>query len=212
MKIVACEQGSVTWMMARLGLPTASCFDKLLTPSKHQPSESVHDYRAQLTGEWILKQPADWGSNEWTERGTRQEEKARNYYAYRRGVKVQEVGFILRDDGEVGCSPDGLVGSDGGIEIKCLGIKKFMRYVLGVDDLAKDFFGQVQGCMYLAERAWWDVVAYNDELPHLTVIQRVGLDEGYVGKLVPVLAELVENLKADRERFANDRVERPWDG
>jgi len=76
---------------------------------------------------------------------------------------VTEVGFISTDDGTFGGSPDGLVGDDGGVEIKCRNAKHHMACLLGIEDIADRL--QVQGYLWLTSRAWWDVVAYNPELP-----------------------------------------------
>jgi hypothetical protein len=156
-----------------------------------------------------MGQPLDWGTSQWMDRGTELEADARRWYEMDQGVDVRQVGFCLRDDGAVGCSPDGLVGEDGGLEIKCPGAKQHTRYLLGIDDLATAHTGQVQGSMFLTGRAWWDVLSYNPELPPVRV--RVARDEDYMMALEPVLAGLVKQLAEDREQWAAFRVVRPWD-
>ena len=208
MKILTMEQGSQEWMLARLGIPTASQFDRILTPKTRKPSASRINYRAELMAEWLLGQPLDWGSSAWMERGTELEADARRWYEMDQGVDVQTVGFILRDDGAVGCSPDGMVGADGGLEIKCPGAVQHVKYLLGIDDLATAHTGQVQGAMMLTGRDWWDVLSYNPELP--AVVQRVERDEEYITALVAVLDPFIKDLEADKERWGAHRVPRPW--
>ena len=208
MKIVTVDQGSLDWMQARLGIPTASKYDCLLTPKTRKPSAGVHTYRAELMAEWLLGQPLDWGTTAWMERGTDMEDEAARFYAFDRGVEVEKVGVIMRDDGETGGSPDRLVGEDGGLEIKCPGASQHVKYLLGIDDLATSHIGQVQGYMYLTGRNWWDVLSYNPELPPVMV--RVERDAEYLGLLVPILDALIAQLNADKEALAQHRVIRPW--
>ena len=208
MRIIDCEQGSIEWMVARLGLPTASQFDRLLTPKTRKPSASQGAYRAELVGEWILGQFMEWGTTDWVERGTELEDEARRWYEMAHDVGVDQVGFVLRDDGLAGCSPDGLVGHDGGLEIKNLKLSHHMKYLLDIESLATNYVGQVQGCLYLTGREWWDILSYNPELP--PVVCRVERDEEYIAALVPELNKFAALVRSDCERFADHRIPRPW--
>ncbi|HUT57336.1 MAG TPA: YqaJ viral recombinase family protein [Phycisphaerae bacterium] len=208
MKTLNVDQGTLEWAMGRLGIPTASCFDKLLTPQTRKPSTSRDPYRAELVAEWLMGQPLDWGTNAWMERGTELEDEARRWYEMDRGVDVEQVGLVLRDDGLVGGSPDGLVGADGGLEIKCPAAVQHVKYLLGIDDLATAHTGQVQGYMYLTGRASWDVLSYNPALP--AVVVRVARDEDYQAALVAVLEPFIEQVEADKAKWAEYRVPRPW--
>lgn len=206
MKIIRCEQGSIEWMRARLGMPTASQFDRIITPKTRKPSGSRPLYRAECLAEWLMGQPIDWGTSAYMERGTEWEDKARQYYAMIRNVDVETPGFILRDDELAGGSPDGLVGSDGGLEIKCPGAVQHVRNLLGADP---EYTGQIQGYMYLTGRAWWDFLSYNPELP--PVIRRIERDDTYISALIPVLDEFIGQLAEDKQHLAAYRVPRPWD-
>jgi hypothetical protein len=210
MKIIYCEQGSAEWMVARLGIPTASQFDKLLTPKTRKPAAAQKKYRAQIVGEWIMGQVVEWGSDGYMERGKDMEDEARRKYELLKDVDVDQVGFVLRDDELVGASPDGLVGADGGLEIKCPGLVQHMLYLLEIESLGEKFVGQVQGCMYLTGRSWWDVESYHPELP--AVIVRVERDEEYLAALLPVLDPFIEQVEADKLKWADHRVPRPWTG
>ena len=203
------EQGSTEWMMARLGIPTASRFDRLLTKKTRKPSVGQNPYRAELVAEYLMGQPLDWGTSAWMERGTELEDEARRWYEMDRGVNVAQVGLVLRDDGRVGCSPDGLVGEDGGLEIKCPAAVQHVKYLLGIVDLAETHTGQVQGAMYLTGRKWWDVLSYNPALPAVQV--RVAVDEEYQAALVAVLEPFVELVEADKLKWEEYRIPRPWD-
>ena len=205
MKTHDVEQGSLEWMTARLGMPTASQFDRLLTPKTRKPSGGRARYRAELLGEWVLGQAIEWGSSLWTERGTELEDEARRWYELQGDIEVERVGFVTRDDGKVGCSPDGLVLDDGGLEIKCPAIVQHVQYYLGDEP---DYIGQVQGSMYLTGRTWWDFLSYNPALP--PVLHRIPRDDEYIETLVPVLDEFIERLDEEKERLKEFRVVRPW--
>ena len=208
MKTLAVDQGSIEWMTARLGLPTCSQFDRLVTPKTMKPSAGVEKYGSELLTEWQLGCPLEWGTSEWMERGKKEEEDARRWYEMDRGVDVRQVGLVLRDDGEVAGSPDGLIGEDGGLEIKVLGAKHHGYFKHGVEDLAMAYVGQVQGYLYLTGRKWWDLLAYH---PHLrSVAVRIEPDPAYLAVLLPALDGLVAKLKEGRIEWAEDRVPRPW--
>ena len=99
MKIVECVQGSAEWWDARLGKPTCSKFDSILTPKTRKPSAGRKKYKAQLLADWVMGQYVkEWEGNQWTDRGLDLEPEARNYYAMMRDVVVDRPGFILRDD------------------------------------------------------------------------------------------------------------------
>ncbi len=199
-------QGTLEWMTARLGMPTASQYDRLLTPKSRKPSTGRFKYRAELLAEWLLGQPTDWGSTNWTTRGTEMEAEARRWYEFQGDVEVQQVGFITRDDGKTGGSPDGLIGDVGILEIKCPAATNHVQYMLGEDP---DYIGQCQGLMYLTDREWVHVLSYNPELP--PALNAVFRDDEYIAKLVPVLDEFIEELDKQKEKLEEHRVVRPWD-
>lgn len=200
------EQGGEGWMKLRLGIPTSSQFDRIITPARLNSSSAQKKYRAELLAEWLLGQPAEWGSSGWVERGTDLEGEARDYYAFERGVDVEQVGFISTDNGLVGCSPDGLVGDAGGLEIKCLSAANHVLAMLGESD---DYKGQIQGSLWLTGREWWDLCFYNPDLP--PVIRRIEPDPEWQEAFEPEIEAFVERLEADKERLAEHRVTRPWD-
>ena len=192
------EHGSREWVMARLGIPTGSSFDRILTPKTRKPSSQAVVYRNQLLAEWVLGYPIDWGGQSaFMERGSRMEPEARAWYEMTRGVDVELAGFVLRDDRMVGGSPDGLVGDDGILEIKCPAIHTHIGYMLGD---GPDYTAQVQGYLYLTGRAWADVLSYHPELP--PVVVRVERDEGLIAPLGAVLDAFVANLSECRGRLA----------
>ena len=118
MIIVDCEQGSPEWFEARFGKPTASNFDKILTPANMQISKQREAYMFDLCEE-RLEVNREFYKSRYMERGNELESEARDYYAFMKDCEPKQVGFCLDDSGRYGCSPDSLIGDDGGFEAKC---------------------------------------------------------------------------------------------
>ena len=196
MKILKMKQGSDEWIQERLGIPTASKFNKILTPTG-QLSKSSTDYMYELIAESVIGQPCDTGRSQFMERGTELEADAIDLYEFEKDVDVERVGFCLRDDGLVGCSPDGLIENNGGLEVKCPMAKGHIKYLLG--DVAKEHKLQIQGGLWIAEREWWDVVSYSPVMPSKTV--RVHRDEGFIALLSSALDQFLDKLAEAKEKI-----------
>lgn len=116
------EQGSEEWFRMRIGRATASNFSRIITPKKGEYASAARTYMAELIAECFLPGVPDFIGNANTDRGNEQEQEAREAFEKHTGLKVEQVGFVTRDDGFAGCSPDGLIGIlgyyGGGVEIK----------------------------------------------------------------------------------------------
>lgn len=201
MKFYDVVQGSEEWRRLRMGVPTASEFHRILTAGG-KPSKSAEPYMFELLGELMMGRPMDAPSFPWMQRGNDLESDAANWYELQRDTATQIVGFCTTDDGLIGASPDRLVGDDGLLELKCPKPETHVRYLLfpqrGVDG---EYKVQVQGQLYVTERAWCDVVSYHPEIP--SVIVRVERDEEYIAKLDAALHAFCEQLamaKAELQR------------
>ena len=133
----------------------------------------------QLAGEILTGEPSPESFSNWaTERGHALEDDARQYYAFTRDIDPQRVGFIRGDI--AGCSPDSLIGSDGGLEIKiaipAVQIERLMR-----GSLPSEHKAQVHGSMWVSGRPWWDFMSFCPRLPPLIV--RVERDESYIAQI-----------------------------
>lgn len=190
MIVVECCQGTPEWHQARLGIPTASCFDKILTPTG-KPSAQAEAYAHTLLAEILTGEAQGWGGNGWTDRGKELEGEAREYYEFATGQPVEQVGFCLRDDRRVGCSPDGLVGDSGLIEIKCPAPHTHVKYLLD-GKAPTDYLAQIQGELYVTGREWCDFLSYHPEMPKLLV--RVERNPAYQRLLEEELGKFMEAL------------------
>lgn len=205
MIILDCAQNSPEWRRARMAIPTASELSQILSPKKLELSASAGKYRNQLLSEWFIDEPIDWGGQgSFMDRGTELEPEAVEYYEMTYDVDVERVGFVLRDDGMFGCSPDGLVGTEGGVEIKCPAMHTHIGYLLDPETLVDQYRLQVQGSLYLTGRQWWDVLSYNPSLPK--VIRRVERDETAIKAIDNALKVFVADLVASREKLAPQRL------
>jgi hypothetical protein len=163
------KQGTEEWHQARLGIPTASQFHRIITP-KGAPSSQAIGYVHELIAEKLLGRPVDIGATPAMERGTFLEPEAVAYYEMLAGVDTQPGGFCLSDDRRVGCSPDRLIGDDAGIEIKCPSPATHVGYLLGHE--ADKYRCQVQGCMFVTGRDRWIWLSYCPGLPPAIVEHR----------------------------------------
>jgi hypothetical protein len=176
MKTHDCKQGSSEWSQLRLGRPTASDFDQLVTPEwKIRTGQMPETYLYQKLCERILGySPRDAVGTFEMGQGIILESEARPWYEFTRDVRVQTPGFCTTDDGRIGCSPDGLIGEDGGLEVKCPQPERALRYLLD-GGVPKEYLPQVHGSMLVTGRPWWDFLSYSRQFPALVV--RVERDE-----------------------------------
>lgn len=165
------EQGSDEWFKAKLGKPSASNASKLVT-SKGEPSESLKEYAKDLAIEIFTGKPAsDWSGNRYTDYGNEMEPESRADYELLTGYEVEQVAFITDDHERYLCSPDGLVGKNGGCEFK-------NKPKLHIDTLIywkkygkppTDYIPQLQMSLFVSQREWWDIYYYSPDLPCLKV-------------------------------------------
>lgn len=191
MKIYDFEQYSDEWYKIRLGMPTASKFDKLITIDG-KPSKQRQKYLYQTAGEYVSGYAAETYQNAVMLRGLEMEAEARNLYEVINDVEVKQVGFCVSDDETHGCSPDGLVGEKGLIEIKCPLASTHVGYLLK-DTLVSEYFQQVQGQMLVTGREWTDLLSYYPGIRPLIV--RVNRDEKFILSLKVELRMFCDELK-----------------
>lgn len=166
------EQGSPSWFQARLGIPTASKFSRLVTGTG-LPSSSLPKYARELAAEVFAGKTLDaFDGNSWMDRGKEMEEEALNAYSFIHDAELQRVGLITNDAGTAGCSPDALIGDDGGLEIKCLKAESHLEIVTyhkKNDRAPPKYTPQVQGCLLITGRKSWTQLFYHPDLPPLVI-------------------------------------------
>lgn len=169
MKIIACKQGTDDWLEARLGIPTASEFDNLVTPLwKVKAGEMVETYLAKKLAERWRGAPLASFSGGAMEQGSILESEAIPWYEFEYNVTVRRVGFVLSDCGKSGCSPDGLITDDMGLEVKCPEPHTHVKYLLD-GELPKAYAAQVQGSMLVTGLPAWRFLSYCRGFPSLVL-------------------------------------------
>lgn len=194
------QQGSDEWFEMRLGKVTASRISDLLSKIKSGESSGRKKLRNELIRERLTHKRIEGYTNAAMERGNVLEPLARASYEISRSLFVDQVPFVNHPViSMAGCSPDGLIGSDGLIEIKCPNPENHLEHILndGVD-LINRYFAQCQwqlACM--PERKWCDLVSFDPDIsePLQLFITRIFRDD-----------EWIANAEAEVIKF-NDEVD-----
>lgn len=180
MIILDVEQRSPEWFEAKCGVFTASDFSSLVQMDG-SPSKQRKKYIYQVAGERITKKKEDSYQNSAMLRGIELEAEAISAYEFLTDSVVNKIGFCYKDEKKlIGCSPDGLIGDNGGLEIKCPSMAVHVGYLLD-NKLPSEYFCQVQGCLYVTGRDWWDFMSYYPGLKPLIV--RAFPDSSFFSKL-----------------------------
>lgn len=188
-------QGSPEWFAIRLGKVTASRVADVVAKTKTGPGASRANYMAELIAERLTNEPAEKFTNAAMQWGTEKEPDARAAYEFRTDATVTEIGFVVHPKIDAsGASPDGLIGDNGLIEIKCPGTATHLETLLGQAVPAK-YLTQMQWQMACTGREWCDFVSYDPRLPEsmCLFIKRVARDAARINELeTEVAAFLLE--------------------
>jgi putative phage-type endonuclease len=159
------EQRTDEWFAARLGCVTASRTADVMAKTKSGYSASRGNYMAQLITERLTGEKADGFSSAAMQWGTETEPQARNAYEIMTGEDVLEDGFVAHPTIKgFGASPDGLVGSDGLVEIKCPNSATHIDTLLS-EKVPVKYVTQMQVQMMCCQREWCDFVSFDPRLP-----------------------------------------------
>ena len=176
------DQGSEAWFAVRVGKVTASRVADILAKTKSGYSTSRDNYMAQLVCERLTKQKAESFTNAAMQWGTETEPLARAAYEALHDVLVDEVGFVPHPSIKMaGASPDGLVGEDGLIEIKCPNTATHIDTLL-TQTVPTKYFTQMQFQLACTGRKWCDFVSFDNRLPDelQLFVKRVPRDDVYI--------------------------------
>lgn len=206
MKIIEnVEQGSDEWHELRRGVITASRFKDVLAKGRGgAESKTRRAYMLELAAEILTDEVEVMQPNKYMQWGTEKEPEAKQYYEFMTDTPVEEVAFILVDGFNCGVSPDGLIGGDGGLEIKCpKSTNQIETYLSG--KMPAQHKPQVQGCLWASQRDWWDFVSYdpriNGDASFFKV--RVYRDEEYIDNLANEISVFDGELQALVEKLKN---------
>lgn len=188
------EQGTAEWHAARCGKVTASRVADVIAKTKSGPSASRANYMAELICERLTGVVGDTFKSPAMEWGTTNEPLARTAYESAGGILVTEVGFVPHPTLDAaGASPDGLVGDDGLVEIKCPNTATHLDTLL-TGKIPDRYNTQMQWQMACTGRDWCDFVSFDPRLPERMqmFIQRVPRNPITITQLE---AEVIEFLR-----------------
>jgi putative phage-type endonuclease len=194
------EQGTPEWFAQRLGKVTASRVADIIAKTKTGVAASRGNYLAQLVAERLTGQAADSFKSGAMQHGTETEPVARMAYETETGQMVTEVAMIQHPKIEMaGASPDGLVGEDGLVEIKCPNTSTHIATLMA-DKAPSGYMAQMQWQMACTGRAWVDFMSFDPRMPEdmQLFIKRVPRDEKliaeYEAEVIKFLAEVQETV------------------
>lgn len=189
-------QQTEEWFAKRLGKATASKFKDVLATIKTGEAATRRNYRAQLVVERLTGQKEEGYTNAAMAWGNETEPLARIAYECRTGLIVEQADFIDHPHLMAGASPDGLIGEDGGLEIKCPH-QSAVHIETIQSGMPSEHMAQVQGAMWITGRKWWDFVSYDPRMPeHLQLyVQRIERDDKYIADLEAKVTQFLKEVE-----------------
>ena len=191
------EQRTDEWFESRLGKATASRIADIIAKTKTGPSASRENYAVQLVLERITQSKGESYTNAAMQWGTETEPMARQQYELKRGVFVDEVGFIDHPTIAMsGASPDGLVGADGLVEIKCPNSATHMETLVS-RKIPQKYIPQMMWQMACTGRNWCDFVSFDPRFPeNLQIfVERVEYDPTYARMLELEVTQFLDEVE-----------------
>ena len=191
------SQRDPNWFAARAGRITGSRFAMLMATTRSGPAASRRNLIAALVVERITGVCVKGFKNAAMERGIDLEPDARSAYEMLTGEFVEEMDFIVHPKFDfVGVSPDGLIGSDGMVELKCPDAMGKHLDALESGSHADEYKWQIQGQLWVAGREWNDAVSYDPRwpMPLDLAVKRVYRDENAIAELEAACIEANEEV------------------
>lgn len=196
------NQGTPEWLAARAGHATASRFCDVMAKLKSGGEAATRRaYKLQLVTERLTRQPCETYKNAAMEWGTQTEPFARAAYETDRGLMVDETGFLPHPTVQwVGGSPDGLVGQEGLVEIKCPH-NSVVHVETVTGGMPAEHRAQVQGLLWITERQWCDFISFDPRMPDKLqlYVERVKRDEDYIAKLAAEVEQFLGEVEKQHE-------------
>jgi hypothetical protein len=203
MKVVDCIQGTPEWHAARAGVCTASRFADVMAKIKTGEAADRRNYRVDLVVETLTGKPLDGVSTAAMRQGIEREPMARLAYETETGLTVEQIGFLMHDELRAGASPDGLIATAGGLEIKCPERSAHMRYLKQTTE-PPEYTWQIQGGMWITGREWWDFVSWNPDFPEglQLIVRRIPRDDKAIATLALEVKAFMEEVENEVEQMS----------
>ena len=198
------EQRSAEWHAARLAKVTASRVADVIARTKSGWGASRANYMAELIAERLTGEPSEKFTSAAMAWGTEKEPEARAAYAWHADEDVQEVGFVVHNRiRDAGASPDGLVGTNGLVEIKCPGTATHIDTLLS-GSIADKYIVQMQFQMACTGRMWCDFVSYDPRLPEAMrlFVRRIERDHERIAQLETAVIAFLDEMNTKVAQLA----------
>ena len=197
------EQRTDEWFAARLGKVTASKVSDVM--SKGMGRET---YMTYLIAEVLTTERASSFTNTAMEWGTATEPYARQAYEALNNLWVEEIGFAQHPTIErAGASPDGLVGDDGLIEIKCPNTATHLDTLID-KTVPKKYINQMQCQMACTGRKWCDFVSFDNRLPEdlQIFVLRVERDDKHIAEMEIAITKFLAEMQEKIDKLTKSKV------
>jgi putative phage-type endonuclease len=198
MRVIDCIQGEPEWHQARAGRVTASRISDMMAKTKSGWGASRGNYLAELVAERLTGTVAQSFTNQAMQWGTEKEPDARAAYQFYSDADVAQIGFVLHPTIDMtGCSPDGLVGESGMVEIKCPNTATHIDTLLA-GTIPDKYVKQMQWQMRCCDRAWCDFVSFDPRLPDRMqlFVQRVARDDKLLAEIEHEVLQFLREVDA----------------
>lgn len=214
------KQGTPEWFAERLGKVTASRVSDVLAKIKTGEAASRANYRAELVAQRLTGYMEEGFTNAAMQHGNEYEKFARAQYEIKKDVMVDEIGFVSHPVIEwAGASPDGLIGDDGLIEIKCPNTATHIDYLLSGKAPSK-YIPQMVWQLACTGRQWCDFVSFDPRMPEdmqLFIVrfdrndEQIAETESEVRKFLSEVESTISKLKSivRPEPTINDYINTP---
>jgi putative phage-type endonuclease len=198
------DQATPEWFAARCGKVTASRLGDMMAQTRSGWGAARANYLAELVGERLTGKKSEGFSNAAIQWGLETEPQARDAYSFFADTDVEQVGFVDHPRiAMTGASPDGLVGSDGLIEIKCPLTATHINTLLTAD-IAEKYIFQMQWQMACTERKWCDFVTFDPRMPESMqyFCKRMKRDDALISRLEKEIGIFQQEVAAKVEALS----------
>ena len=190
------EQRSSEWFAIRRGKMTASKASVIATGGV-----GLETYILELMAEYYSNAEQEQLTNKDIERGIELEPQARMAFEFETGLTVHEIGFIEYNE-YIGCSPDGLIGSDGLVEFKAPNDKNYLKLIID-GKIKPEYIAQMQMQMYVTKRDYCYFCSYNPNFEKSLWIKKIDKDLAFFEKLEKGFEKGITLIKQVKEKVEN---------
>lgn len=201
------EQGSGEWLKLKLGKISASRAKDLMTNGRGDAiSKTAESYMFELMAERLTGESKPFFESDAMRWGSETEDQARAMFELKEGVDVEQVAFIEQSEW-LGVSPDGLVGDNGLLEIKCPNTTTQLKRALS-GDYSADYKAQIQMQLWVSERQYCHFLSFDPRLDCEAgyLLQRVERDEEYINEMKVKVTRLIERMNDLLEQLEDKQL------